>query len=66
MAKIDANRNIKPLPNEFRNVDTLSDLEREKVYLHKSSADNPEINITQAQTRGSATGMVPIRNKNNR
>lgn len=66
MAKINANKNIKPLPNEFRNVDILSDTEREKIYLQKSSADNPVINITQTQARGSTAGMVPISNKKTR
>jgi hypothetical protein len=66
MAKINVNRSIKPLPNESRNSDSISEEERDAIYAQKASADNPQINVAPTQNRGTSNGMVPINNKNNR
>lgn len=66
MAKINVNRSIKPLPNDYRNSDSISEAEIDAIYAQKASADNPQIIVGPASTRGSSDGMVPIRNKNNR
>lgn len=66
MAKINVNRSINPLPNEYRNSDSVSEAERDAIYAQKASADNPQITVGPVSNKGSSDGMVPIRNKNNR
>jgi len=66
MPKIRANQGVTPLPNEYRNSDSVSEIEREMKYAKLRSADNPVIEEGVTQTRGNAHGMVPISNKPNR
>jgi hypothetical protein len=66
MAKINVNRSINPLPNEYRNSDSISEAERDAIYAQKASADNPQITVGPTVNRGANDGMVPIRDKNNR
>ena len=65
MAKIEVNRSINPLPNEARNLDSMTESQREARYSKLSSADNPIVDET-TQVRGQASGMNPISNKPNR
>lgn len=66
MVKINVNRGIKPLPNDYRNSDSISEAEIDAIYAQKASADNLQITVGPTVNRGSSNGMVPIRNKNNR
>lgn len=66
MPKIRANGTVTPLPNEHRNQDTMTEVERELRYAKLRSADNPVIDEGTTQTRGESSGMVPISNKLNR
>ena len=62
MAKIDVNRSITPLPNEARNLDSMTEAQREARYSKLASADNPIIEAT-SQVRGQSSGMNPNSNK---
>jgi hypothetical protein len=63
MAKVLANGSIKPLNNEYRNSDTMSEAQREARYSELASADNPYVEVGTPNVRGGVQGMVPIRNK---
>lgn len=65
MAKIEVNRSSTPLPNEYRNLDSMTEAQREARYSNLSSADNPIVDET-TQVRGQSSGMNPISNKPNR
>ena len=62
MAKIEVNRSIIPLPNEARNLGSMTESQREARYSKLSSADNPIVDET-TQVRGQSSGMNPISDK---
>lgn len=62
MAKIEVNRSITPLPNEARNLDSMTPAERDARYSKLASADNPTLEGA-TQVRGQNSGMNPISKK---
>lgn len=62
MAKIEVNRSSTPLPNEPRNLDSMTPAEREARYRKLASADNPIVEEA-TQSRGQFSGMNPISRK---
>lgn len=63
MVKVLANGPVKPLDNEYRNVDSMTEAQRAARYQELASADNPFIEVHATQVRGESRGMNPISNK---
>jgi hypothetical protein len=66
MVKTINKKSVTPLPNEFRNLDSMTSEERDARYSKLASADNPNPTITTTQIRGQSIGMNPVSKKTKR